>query len=70
LATNTAIEDPSKVKIKIQSSPSDKDSIRKEADNKFIVRANAKNKLGQLILVASYDNVECATKTVEIVPLW
>lgn len=70
LATNTAIEDPSKVTIKIQSSPSDKDSIRKESNNKFIVRANAKNKLGQLLLVASYDNVECATKIVEIVPLW
>ena len=70
LATNTVINDSSLVTIKIQSSPSDKDAIRKEADNKFIVRANAKNKLGQLVLVALYDNVECATKTVEIVPLW
>ena len=70
LATNTIIEDPSKVVIKIQTSPSDKDSIRKENNNEFIVHANAKNKTGQLILVALYDEVECATKTVEIIPLW
>ena len=70
LSTNTVIEDPSKVEIKIQSSPSDKDTIRKDEDNKYIVRANAKNKLGKLILVAYYDGQECATKTVEIIPLW
>ena len=70
LITNTVIEDPSKVEIKIQSSPSDKDTIRKDEDNKYIVRANAKNKLGKLILVAYYDGQECATKTVEIIPLW
>lgn len=70
LATNTVIEDPSKVKIKIQSAPSDKDTIRKVDDNEFIVHANAKNKTGQLVLVAYYNEVECATKTVEIVPLW
>ena len=70
LQTNTVIEDLSKVKIEIQSAPSDKDSIRQAADNKFILHANAKNKLGQLVLVASYDGVECATKTVDIIPLW
>ena len=70
LATNTVIEDASKVEIEIQSSPSKKDSIRKEEDNKFIVRANALNELGQIVLVAKYDDTECATKTVEIIPLW
>ena len=59
-----------KVEIEIQSSPSKKDSIRKEEDNKFIVRANALNELGQIVLIAKYDGTECATKTVEIIPLW
>jgi hypothetical protein len=74
LCTNTVIEDESKVKIEIQTSPSDKDSIRQDVDKDgnvvFIVRANAQNKLGKLILVAYYDKVECATKAVEIIPLW
>lgn len=70
LKSNVPINEPKNVKIVIQSSPSEKDTIRQEEDNKFIVHANAKNKLGQLILVASYNDVECATKTVEIIPLW
>ena len=72
LATNTAIEDLSKVEIKIQSRPEkdEETKIRKEGNNNFIVQANAKNKLGKLVLVASYDDEECATKTVEIIPLW
>ena len=70
LQSNTIIEDPTKVEIKIISSPSDKDAIRKDDENKYIVHANGKNKLGQLVLAAYYDNVECATKTVEIIPLW
>ena len=70
LKSNLPINNPEQVKIVIQSSPSDKDAIRQEDYNKFIVRANAKNKLGQLTLVAKYNDVECATKTVEIIPLW
>lgn len=70
LQSNAVIEDPTKVEIKIISSPSDKDTIRKDDENKYIVHANSKNKLGQLILAAYYENVECATKTVEIIPLW
>ena len=70
LKSNLPINNPEQVKIVIQSSPSDKDVIRQEDYNKFIVRANAKNKLGQLTLVAKYNDVECATKTVEIIPLW
>ena len=70
LATNTVIEDSSKVEIRIQSSPSDKDTIKKKEDNSYIVHANAKNKLGKLVLQALYDGIECATKTVEIIALW
>ena len=70
LKSNVPINESKNVKIVIQSSPSEKDTIRQEEDNKFIVHANAKNKLGQLILVASYNDVECATKTIEIIPLW
>jgi len=70
LATNLLINDPSKVEIIIQSSPSDKDTIRKVDDNKFVLHANAKNKLGKLVLVATYNEIEKATKTVEIIPLW
>ena len=70
LQTNTAFDDLSAIKIKIQSSPSDKDSIRKEANNKFVVHANGKNKTGKLILVAYQGDTECATKTVDIIPLW
>ena len=70
LSSNNIIDDPSLVNIEIQSAPSDKDTIRKDADNLFVLHANAKNKLGQLILVAKYDNIEYATKTVDIIPLW
>jgi hypothetical protein len=37
--------------------------------NAYILHANAQNKLGKLILVATYNDVEY-TKTVEIIPLW
>jgi hypothetical protein len=43
------------VTMKIRTSPSEKDSIRKEADNKYIVHANARNELGSLVLVAAYE---------------
>ena len=70
LKSNSIINEPENIQIVIESSPCDKDSIRKEDNNKFIVRANAKNKLGQLILAAYYNNTKCATKTIEIIPLW
>ena len=37
--------------------------------NKYILHANAKNKLGSVVLVATYQGKEY-TKTVEIIPLW
>ena len=37
--------------------------------NKYILHANAKNKLGLVVLVATYQGKEY-TKTVEIIPLW
>ena len=37
--------------------------------NKYILHANAKNNLGNIVLVARYKGVEY-TKTVEIIPLW
>ena len=53
--------------------PSDYATIAQDADKEgntiFILHANAQNKLGKLVLVATYNNVEY-TKTVEIVPLW
>ena len=36
---------------------------------RYILHANAKNKLGKLVLVATYEGKEY-TKTVEIIPLW
>ena len=37
--------------------------------NVYIFHANKKNKLGKLVLVASYNGKEY-TKTIEIIPLW
>ena len=37
--------------------------------NQYILHANTKNKLGMVVLVATYNNVRY-TKTVEIIPLW
>lgn len=37
--------------------------------NKYILHANAKNKLGSVVLVATYKGKEY-TKTIEIIPLW
>lgn len=44
-------------------------SIIEVNDNKCIVRANAKNNLGEVILSAEYNN-EIYTKEISIVPLW
>jgi len=49
--------------------PSDYATLRKEQDNKYILHANAKNKLGSIVLVATYEGKEY-TKTVQIIPLW
>ena len=61
-------EDPSAKK-----KPSDYATIRQDVDKEgnriFVLHANAQNKLGKLVLVATYNNVEY-TKTVEIIPLW
>ena len=37
--------------------------------NQYILHANAQNKLGKIVLVATYNGVQY-TKTVEIIPLW
>ena len=59
-----------------KNSPSDYATLQQVLDennvpimNEYLLHANAKNKLGTLVLVATYNNVEY-TKTVEIVPLW
>ena len=44
-------------------------TITEVKDNKCIIHANAKNKLGEIILSAQY-NGETYTKTIKIVPLW
>ena len=53
--------------------PSDYATLRQDVDkdgNKiFVLHANAKNKLGKLVLIATYEGAEY-TKTVEVVPLW
>ena len=74
--------DNTAVTIKIQEDPtakkkpSDYATLRPKLDdngqiipNAYILHANAQNKLGKLVLVASYNDVEY-TKTVEIIPLW
>ena len=44
-------------------------SITEIKENKCIIHANAKNKLGEIILSAVYDG-KTYTKTIKIVPLW
>ena len=74
--------DDSQVEISIRSDPSAKKppsdyaTIREKLDdngnaipNHYIVHANAHNKLGNVVLVATYNGVEY-TKTIEIIPLW
>jgi hypothetical protein len=61
--------------------PSDYAKLIPELDNegheknRYILHANAKNKTGSVVLVASYNNedesiIKTYTKTVEIIPLW
>ena len=74
--------DNTAVTIKIQEDPtakkkpSDYATLRPKLNdngqiipNAYILHANAQNKLGKLVLVASYNDIEY-TKTVEIIPLW
>ena len=68
LKSNYPMDDAS-VTMEIRTSPSEKDKIRKEANNEYIVQANARNELGSLVLVATYKEQEY-TKTIEIIPLW
>ena len=44
-------------------------SVSRENSNVYVLHANAANKLGKLVLVATRDGKEY-TKTVEIIPLW
>ena len=81
LASDSYIDNTA-VTIKIQEDPtakkkpSDYATLRPKLNdngqiipNAYILHANAQNKLGKLVLVASYNDVEY-TKTVEIIPLW
>ena len=71
LVTIQIQEDP-----KAKKKPSDYATLKPKLDdqgnnvpNAYILHANAQNKLGKLVLVATYNGVEY-TKTVEIIPLW
>jgi len=44
-------------------------SISEIKDNKCVLHANAKNKLGEIILSAKYNGITY-TKTIKIIPLW
>ena len=80
LVSNSIITD-SDVHMEIENDPSAKQppsdyaKLIPELDNEgheknqYILHANAKNKLGKVVLVATYNNVRY-TKTVEIIPLW
>lgn len=81
LASESYIDD-SQVTITIQEDPTAKkkpsdyailqqkiDDTGAKVPNNYILHANAKNKLGKVVLVATYNGVEY-TKTVEIIPLW
>jgi len=59
------------ISIKESTTGSKKDSIQEysEFPNVYIFRANAENKLGKIVLTATYNNKEY-TKTIEIIPLW
>lgn len=46
-----------------------KDDLGQPINNEYIFHANDKNKLGQIVLVATYNGVEY-TKTIDIIPLW
>ena len=51
------------------------DDNDQEIKNLYVLHANSKNKLGQIVLVATYNNeeqqvVKTYTKTVKIIPLW
>jgi hypothetical protein len=45
------------------------DDNGEKISNKYILHANAKNKLGSVVLIATYQGEEY-TKTVDIIPLW
>jgi len=45
------------------------DDNGKTIPNKYILHANAKNKLGSVVLIATYQGKEYI-KTVDIIPLW
>lgn len=62
--------------IKIELEETELAEIKQKLDdqnnpvqNTFIVHANWKNKLGDIVLTTQYDN-ETYTKTVKIIPLW
>jgi hypothetical protein len=49
--------------------PTELASISAAENNTCVIHANNKNKLGQITLVATYNNKEY-TKVIKIVPLW
>lgn len=82
LVSDDGYIDDTEVSFEIQLDPSAKkppsdyatlvpalDDNGEVVSNKYILHANAKNKLGSVVLVATYQGKEY-TKTVEIIPLW
>jgi len=81
LVSNIPLDD--EVTFSIQSWPNmdkkkaaDYATLRQDIDgnnepipNQYILHANARNNLGNVVLVATYKQVEY-TKTIEIIPLW
>ena len=56
-------------KISFHLENTDLAALRIDASNKCTVIANARNKLGKVILVASYNGIDY-TKEISIIPLW
>lgn len=55
--------------VRFSLAPTQLASISAKKDNECTIHANAKNKLGEIILNAEYDGINY-TKTIKIVPLW
>jgi hypothetical protein len=62
-------ETPLEVELTITSGE-DLGTLTYDKDHKYyVLHANSKNKLGKIVLSATYNNKEC-NKTIEIIPLW
>ena len=62
-------ETPLEVELTIADGQ-DLGTLTYDKDHKYyVLHANSKNKLGKIVLSATYNNKECS-KTIEIIPLW